>query len=130
MENVIIEVGAQIVTTAVVTLIGVFGAWLTAKIGKKKELETINEAQQELIRNAQLTVEELMQTVVADLKAEREGGKLTQPEVEQLRNKLVLKTKAKMSKPAMQLLNAAAVDVNAMIRGAGEAWINTLKSMQ
>ena len=130
MENVLIETVAQILTTLAVTLIGVFGAWMTAKLAEKQKLETINIAQQELIRCAQITVEELMQTVVADLKAGREDGKLSNDEIASLGHKLLTKTKEKMSIPAMKLLESSAVDVNAMIRGAGEAWINTLKTVE
>ena len=71
-----------------------------------------------------------MQTVVADLKATREDGKLTESEIASLGHKLLVKTKEKMSVPAMNLLTAAAVDVNALIKGAGESWINALKNTE
>lgn len=126
MQDAIIEVITQVLATALITLIGVLGAWLTAKIGKRVELTNINKAKDELILAAQQTVMELQQTVVEGMKAAAKDGKLTEDEITELSIMLLNKTKQKMSLPAIQLLEAAAVDVNAMIRGAGEALIAEL----
>ena len=96
------------------------------KLGKKEELAAINAAQQEVIAMAQLTVEELQQTTVAELEKAREDGKLTKAEIDMLRSLLLSRVKKKMSDPTTNLL-AAAVDLNALIRGAGESWIAELK---
>ena len=56
MQDAIINIFAQVVATLLITLIGVFGAWLTAKIGKRVELTNINKAKDELIEAAQQTV--------------------------------------------------------------------------
>lgn len=127
MIDVIIACAAEIITTLVVTLIGVFGAWLTAKLAKRLELANINAAIQEVIGLAQLTAAELQQTVVDKLKASREDGKLTQEEINALGKQLIEQTKVKMSGPAFKLLQASAVDINALIKGAGEEWINNIK---
>lgn len=126
MTDTIITIVAQVIATLLITLIGVFGAWLTAKIGKRVELTNINKAKDELIEAAQQTVMELQQTVVEGMKAAAKDGKLTEDEITELSIMLLNKTKQKMSLPAIQLLEAAAVDVNAMIRGAGEALIAEL----
>lgn len=126
MQDAIINIVAQVVATLLITLIGVLGAWLTAKIGKRVELTNINKAKDELIVAAQQTVMELQQTVVEGMKAAAKDGKLTEDEITELSIMLMNKTKQKMSLPAIQLLEAAAVDVNAMIRGAGEALIAQL----
>ena len=128
MESIIIESVVQIVVTLVLTLIGALGTWLSLKIGKKEELAAINVAQQEVIRLAQLTVEELQQTLVEGLKAGREDGKLTKEEIASLGEALLDGTIAKMSAPTAKLLAAAAVDVTALIQGAGESWIAKLKA--
>ena len=128
MEGIIIESIVQVVVTLVLTLIGVLGTWLTLKIGKKEELAAINVAQQEVIRLAHLTVEELQQTLVEGLKAGREDGKLTKEEIASLGEALLDGTIAKMSAPTAKLLAAAAVDTTALIQGAGEAWIAKLKA--
>ena len=127
MEGIIVESVVQIVVTLVLTLIGALGTWLSLKIGKKEELAAINVAQQEVIRLAQLTVEELQQTLVEGLKAGREDGKLTKEEIAALGEALLDGTIAKMSAPTAKLLAAAAVDTTALIHGAGERWIAKLK---
>lgn len=126
MQDTIITIVAQVIATLLITLIGVLGAWLTAKIGKRVELTNINKAKDELILAAQQTVMELQQTVVEGMKAAAKDGKLTEDEITELSIMLLNKTKQKMSLPAIQLLEAAAVDVNALIRGAGEALIAEL----
>lgn len=126
MQDAIINIVAQVIAAFLITLIGVFGAWLTAKIGKRVELTNINKAKYELIEAAQQTVMELQQTVVEGMKAAATDGKLTEDEITELSMMLLDKTKQKMSLPAIQLLEAAAVDVNALIRGAGEALIAQL----
>lgn len=126
--NVIIEVLGDVIEVALKTLIMVFGAWLTAKIGKREELKTINAAQQELIAMAQTTVGELMQTTVKDLKAASADGKLSNDEIKMLGIELAKGTIEKMSGVSLEVLRAAGVDINKLIAGAGEDWINTLKS--
>lgn len=126
MQDTIITIVAQVVATLLITLIGVLGAWLTAKIGKRVELTNINKAKDELIEAAQQTVMELQQTVVEELKAAAKDGKLTEDEITELSIMLLNKTKQKMSLPSIRLLESAAVDVNALIRGAGEALIAEL----
>lgn len=126
MQDTIITIVAQVIATLLITLIGVFGAWLTAKIGKRVELTNINKAKDELIEAAQQTVMELQQTVVEGMKVAAQDGKLSEDEITELSIMLLNKTKQKMSLPAIQLLEAAAVDVNALIRGAGEALIAEL----
>ena len=127
MEGIIIESLVEVMATLLLMLIGVLGTWLTMKLGKKEELAAINAAQQEVIAMAQLTVEELQQTTVAELKKAREDGKLTKVEIDMLRSLLLSGVKKKMSDPTANLLAAAAVDLNALIRGAGESWIAELK---
>ena len=127
MEGIIIESLVEVFAVFLMTLIGILGTWLTMKLGKKEELAAINVAQQEVIAMAQLTVEELQQTTVAELKKAREDGKLTKAEIDMLRSLLLSGVKKKMSDPTANLLAAAAVDLNALIRGAGESWIAELK---
>lgn len=126
MNEAIISVIAQVVATLLITLIGVFGAWLTAKIGKRVELTNINKAKDELIAAAQQTVMELQQTVVDKLKDAAVDGKLTKDEISELGSVLLKMTKEKMSLPSINVLVAAGVDIDAMIRGAGEALINRM----
>ena len=127
LPEIIIETAVQIFGTLLITLIGVFGAWLTAKIAKRTELTSISAATNEVIGAAQLTVLELQQTVVEGWKAASADGKLSQDEVAELGKLLVQKTMEKMSDSAKNLLTSAGVDITAIIVGAGEAMIQNMK---
>lgn len=127
--EVIIEVLCGILESALTSLILGLAAWLSIKIGKKVELATINEAQRELCSMAVTTVNELMQTTVCKLKAASADGKLSAEDIKELNVLLVEKTVEKMSGVSLNLLRAAGVDINKLIVGAGEEWIDRLKKM-
>ena len=116
------------IVSIVVILIGAFGVWALKKIGKRAGLEGISIATDEVIKMATITIGELQQTIVNDLKANAADGKLTKEEIVMLGEKLVEKTLEKMSQPVYNLLNAAGTDIIALIKGAGEDWINSLKN--
>ena len=94
MNEVIIEMVAQIVGTFMLMLIGVAGTWLTAKIAKRNELATIAAATEEATAAAQRVVLELQQTMVEGMKASCEDGKLSDSEIEQLSALLLNKAMA------------------------------------
>ena len=125
-EAIIMQI-INILSELAIMLIGVGGAWLTMQLAKRKGIETINAAQQEVITMAQITVGELAQTVVEGLKAKHADGKLDKSEIVDLGLDLIALTKAKLAEPTIKLLEAAGVDIVALIRGAGEDWINSLK---
>lgn len=127
MESAIIETVVSIVSTLVVTLIGVLGAWLMSKIGKTSELKTIAAAIEEANGAAQTTVLELQQTVVDKLKEASDDGKLTEMEISDLGQMLLKGAHEKMSHSCIQVLTAAGIDLNALITGAGEALIAEIK---
>ena len=127
VANILIENAVNIATAFFIALIGVFGAWLTAKLGKATQLDTVNRAQQELIKLAQITVGELKQTVVDGMKSAHKDGKLTNVEIAQLGQLLYEKTTAKLSASAMDVLTAAQVDISALITGAAEHLISSMK---
>ena len=128
MTNVLIETIVSVLANLAITLIGVFGAWLMAQIGKSQHLTTINAAVDELTVAAETTVLELQQTVVDGLKEASADGKLTKEEIAQLGKLLLDGTLAKMSGASMEVLRAANVDVNAIVTGAGEALIARMKA--
>ena len=127
MNEVIMETVVQIVGALLLTLIGVLGTWLTAKIGKRQELMNIAVATNEAVNAAQSTVLELQQTVVDGWKAAHEDGKLSNEEINELGYLLVNKTVEKMSDSAVNLLVSAGVDITAIIKGAGEEMILRMK---
>ena len=128
VTDILIENAMNIATAFFIALIGVFGAWLTAKLGKATQLDTVNRAQQELIKLAQITVVELKQTVVDGMKAAHKDGKLTKEEVAQLAHQLFEKTTAKLSASAMDVLTAVQVDISALITGTAEHLIGQMKT--
>ena len=127
VADILIENAVNIAAAFFIALIGVFGTWLTAKLGKATQLDTVNHAQQELIKLAQITVGELKQTVVDDMKAAHKDGKLTKEEIAQLGQLLYDKTTAKLSASAMDVLTAAQVDISALITGTAEQLIGKMK---
>ena len=126
--DILIENAVNIAAAFFIALIGVFGAWLTAKLGKATQLDTVNRAQQELIKLAQITVGELKQTVVDGMKAAHKDGKLSKEEIAQLGHLLFEKTTAKLSASAMDVLTAAQVDISALITGTAEHLIGQMKT--
>ncbi len=127
MSDTIVSVLVEVAATLLITLIGVLGTWLTAKIAKKQQLAGIAAATEQVIQAAQITVGELQQTVVEKIKAAG-GGKLTEAQIAELGELLKKKTMEKLSNPVITLLEAAAVDVQALICGAGENCLNKLKT--
>ena len=127
VAEILIENAVNIVAAFFIALIGVFGAWLTAKLGKATQLDTVNRAQQELIKLAQITVGELKQTVVDSMKAAHTDGKLAKEEIAQLGQLLFEKTTSKLSASAMDVLTAAQVDISALITGTAEHLIGQMK---
>ena len=125
--DILIENAVNIAAAFFIALIGVFGAWLTAKLGKATQLDTVNRAQQELIKLAQITVGELKQTVGDGMKEAQSDGKLTKEEIAQLGQLLFDKTTAKLSASAMDVLTAAQVDISALITGAAEYLIGQMR---
>ena len=138
MEQMFIQTAVEIIAeniigwifSIVIILIGAFGVWALKKIGKREGLEGISIATDEVIKMATITIGELQQTIVNDLKANAADGKLTKEEIIMLGEKLVEKTLEKMSQPVYNLLNAAGTDIIALIKGAGEDWINSLKNAE
>ena len=113
----------EIVASVLLILIGIFGTWLSAKIGKNKDLANIQEAKAELFNVTEQTVLELKQAFVDGWKASRADGKLTEEEKNALGAMLLDIVKSKMSAPSMDILRAALVDLDVLIHGYGEAII-------
>ena len=127
MENIIIETVVQIISALLLMLISLLGTWLTAKLAKRAELANITAATDEATRAAQQTVLELQQTVVDNLKEASADGKLTKEEIAELKELLLDGAMDKLSDTAKNMLTAAGVDISAVIRGAGEAFIRQMK---
>ena len=125
--DVIIENVVKIVAALLMMLISVGGAYLTSLIAKHEKLKAISEATQQVIDAAIQTTGELQQTVVGDLKQASVDGKLSKEEIDTLYHDVVVLTLDKLSAPTINLLNAVGADIEAIIHGATEDWINTMK---
>lgn len=127
MTDIIIENIVKITAALLLMLIGVLGTYLTTLAAKRAETANVSEALRALTEAAKTTVGELQQTIVGPLKAAAADGKLTPDEIADLRNMLVAQTKQKMLPSAINIINAAGADIEAIIIGVGENLINKAK---
>ena len=123
MKEILIQYAVDIAASLVVVLIGIIGAWLSKILAKRMELKNINEAKNEVISAAEQTVLDLKQRVVDDLKAAAEDGKLTKEEIAALGVELLSITTSKLSASTIKLLEAAKIDITALIQSTAEAYI-------
>ena len=128
MQDILIEYAVSIVVSIVVALIGYAGSWVLSKLAKKIELSNILAAINTLISMTQQTVKELQQTVVDELKADSEDGKLTDAEIRMLGEKLLEITESKLSDSIKGLLTAAKIDIESLIKSAAESYIYSMKA--
>lgn len=129
MTDVIIENIVRIVAALLMMLISVGGAYLTSLIAKHEKLKAISEATQQVIDAAIQTTGELQQTVVGDLKAASADGKLSKEDIATLGRDVVELTLLKLTQPTKDLINGAGGDIEAIIHGATEAWLEEIKRL-
>lgn len=127
MKEFLIEQAAYIITTVVVTAIGVLGAWLTAKLSKYIQLKNVTSALETCLAMTQVTVGELQQKFVEEMKAANVDGKLTKEEISDLHSKLVTFTRDKLTPSIINVITAAGIDLNQFILDAGENFVQELK---
>ena len=123
MKEMLITQAAQIVSTLIITLIGVLAAWLTAKLNKSMHLKNLTAALDTCLKMTQVTVGELQQKFVDDMKLANEDGKLTEDEIKELNSSLIAYTKNKMTPEIINLIVAAGIDINKFILDSGEYFI-------
>ena len=87
MKEILIEQAAQLVSTIVVTLIGLLAAWLSAKFNEHMKLKNLASALDTCLKMTQVTVGELQQKFVEGMKEANEDGKLTEEEIKELKKK-------------------------------------------
>ena len=115
----LVNVGLDILAKAAIAAIGLAGAWATAKIGQNNKLANIKAA-----------IGQVTQTTVEAMKAAAADGKLTEDQIRTLKADLLRMTREKLAEPTVQLLEAAKLDINAMIQGAAEDLINQMHTTQ
>ena len=116
----------EIVSALAITGIGIMGTWALGKLGKEKKLKNITEAVGQLLEATNLTVTSLQQQFVEGWK-ENQGGRLTEQQIAELKQQAIAITLSHLSQPAINLLNAAKVDVINIISTAAEAYVLKLK---
>ncbi len=125
--GVAIEQGIALVARVLEAALAGAGTWVLSKIGKKKELQNTSIALESLFTITRQTVGELQQVLVKGWK-DACGGKLTEEQIETLRKELFVLVKKKLDQPTQDLIIAAGCDIDALITGAAEDWINTIKT--
>jgi hypothetical protein len=130
MTDVIIENIVKIIAALLMMLISVGGAYLTSLIARNEKLKSIGMATQQIIDAALQTAGELQQTMVNDLKEASADGKLSKEDIATLGRDVVDLTLLKLTQPTKDLINGAGGDIEAIIHGATEAWLEEIKRLQ
>ncbi len=105
-----------------------FAAWVLKKIGDNVKLKNVSLAISTVCEITRQTAEELQQTIVGDLKASRPGGKLTPEDIDDLGFRLLNIVKNKLDAATQEIVIASGADLDALITGECEAFLNRLKS--
>ena len=128
MKEILIEQAAQIVSTVIITLIGILASWLTAKLNQHMQLKNLATALDTCLKMTQITVGELQQKFVEDMKLANKDGKLTKDEIKELNSSLITYTKEKMTPELIKVIVSAGIDINKFILDAGENYIQEFKN--
>ena len=127
IAGVAIKNGLNILEAACVTALTIAAAVWAKKGGEQKNFQNIILAVSSVLEMARLTVGELKQDLVDDLKEASETGKLTLEQIKKINAELLARTLKKLSEPTKNLLDAVGIDICALIMGAGKDWVRELK---
>ncbi len=130
VAGVLIEQAVTTVARFLEALVLAYGAWALEKFGKNKKLQNLSLANQELCRIVKQTVRELNQTIVHTLKEQSPDGKLTEEQIEGLQESLLEMVKAKADEATIAMITAAGADLDALITGQCEAYLDILKNRE
>ena len=130
VAGVLIEQVVTTVARVLEALVLAYGAWALEKFGKNKKLQNLTLANEEVCKIVKQTVRELNQTIVNQLKADSLDGKLTEEQITELNETLLALVKAKANEATIALLTAAGTDLDALITGQCEAYLDVLKNRQ
>jgi len=123
MEHVLIDVAGTVLQAILLGLVAIAIAWLKSKVKSERLLNALTELEQA----AEITVGELQQTVVFGLKEAAADGKLSKEEIAELGQMSLSLVKARMSGAAQDLITAAGMDLNDLIRAQVEKQVLALK---
>lgn len=127
MREVIIEVAVQVIGAILMGIVGIVFAYIGKWMGEKEKLGTVSAAMGQLEAVVKNVVGELQQTFVEGLKEASEDGKLSKTDIQWLGEQLIEKATEQLSDPAADTLEAAGIDIEAMIHSMAEAYIERIK---
>lgn len=127
MKELLIEQASQLIVTIVITLLGFLSTWLTIKFSKYMQLKNLTSALETCLDMTQVTVGELQQKFVEDMKSANKDGKLTKEEIKELNSNLITFTRNKLTPSIINVIMAAGIDINQFILDAGEHFVQELK---
>lgn len=130
VTGVLIEQAVTTVARLLEALVLAYGAWALEKFGKNKKLQNLTLANQEFCKIVKQTVRELNQTIVNKLKEESPDGKLTQEQISALNEELLALVKLKTDEATIAMIKASGADLDALITGQCEAYLDMLKTRQ
>lgn len=130
VAGVLIEQAVTTVARLLEALVLAYGAWALEKFGKNKKLQNLTLANQELCKIVKQTVREFNQTIVNKLKEESPDGKLTQEQIIALNKELLALVKLKTDEATIAMIKASGADLDALITGQCEAYLDMLKTRQ
>lgn len=126
VAGVIIKQAVTLIFTALGAAISILGTLVLKALGNNTKLKNIILAWQRVCDAARQTCAELQQTTVEYMKADNDG-KLTPAQVNLLQHKLLEQTKKKLDGMTIELVNAAGMDLDAIIKGECEASLPWIK---
>lgn len=127
MKEILITQAAQLVSTIIITLLGVLASWLADKLKNYLQLKNLTTALDTCLKMTQVTVGELQQKFVEGMKEANDDGKLTADEIKELNSSLLVYTKEKMTPEIINIIVNAGIDINKFILDAGENFVQELK---
>lgn len=126
VAGVAVEQGVTLVARILESVVLVLSTWVLSKIGKKKGLENLTLAFQILSEIVCQSVGELQQVYVDAWK--KAGGSLSDDQIAELKRMLHEKVKQKLDDPTKNLIIAAGCDLDALIQGIAENYLNRIKT--
>lgn len=127
MKEVLIEQGVKILAALCTTILSIVAAWLGAKLDNNLKLKNLKLALDTCLEMTKVTVGELQQKFVDDMKIANADGKLTEDEIKSLNSSLLVYTKEKMTPQLINVIVSAGIDINKYILDAGEYYVRELK---
>lgn len=127
--NVVIESAANVAAILLAAVLTYAINYLRVIVANKLKMQSTALALSSLDTAVAQTVAELQQTLVEDLKAASEDGKLDDDEIKMLGELLVKGATAKLSEPAAELIKAAGIDIAEYIKSVAEGYVLQVKSV-